>query len=46
LVGTSGPTTARPTYPKPGVVFVDTTIPAVIAWDGAAWRNLASGAIV
>ena len=47
-----GPTSARPpTYPdgrtiEPGLVYVDTSIAAVICWDGAAWRNLLTGAAV
>jgi hypothetical protein len=49
----SGPTTSRPktrfSEPYnvgPGSLFVDTTLAAVIIWDGAAWRNVITGAAV
>ncbi len=46
LIASSGPTTGRPTYPTPGQSFVDTTVGAVIAYDGASWRNVVTGSIV
>ena len=46
MIGQSGTTAQRPTTPTPGVLFVDTTVGAVIAWDGAAWRNVVTGASV
>jgi hypothetical protein len=53
----SGPTSARPvagiimnpgqtTTLSVGAVFLDTSINAIIAWDGAAWRNVLTGASV
>jgi hypothetical protein len=45
LIGQSGTTAARPTSPTPGMQFVDTTAAIVVAWDGANWRNVVSGAI-
>jgi hypothetical protein len=49
----SGPTTSRPktrfSEPYnvgPGFLFVDTTLAAVIIWDGATWRNVITGAAV
>jgi hypothetical protein len=50
--GQSGPTGARPTsavaaYPLvAGVQYVDTTLNAVIRYDGSAWRNVLTGASV
>lgn len=45
--GEVGPTASRPaTLGAPsGVTFIDTTIPAVVLWDGANWRNVTTGAI-
>jgi hypothetical protein len=42
----SGPTSVRPNniYLRPGWTHIDTTIPAVVAWDGATWRNVITGA--
>jgi hypothetical protein len=54
-VGWSGPTTARPPanqvtaapyFAVPGCHFVDTTLAAVIVFDGATWRNPVTGAAV
>jgi hypothetical protein len=45
-VAVSGATSARPTNPARGMFFVDTTLAYVICWDGAAWRNPATGASV
>jgi hypothetical protein len=48
----SGPTSARPNsavgLPRlfVGCVFVDTTINAVISWDGGAWRSILTGSAV
>jgi hypothetical protein len=49
----SGPTTSRPKTRLnapydvgPGFLFVDTTLAAVIIWDGATWRNVITGAAV
>ena len=43
LVGT---TAQRPpsVYLPVGTLFIDTTVPAVIYWDTANWRNLLTGA--
>jgi hypothetical protein len=43
--GKSGVTSARPTNPGRGDQFIDTTLAAVIMWDGAAWRNVLTGAV-
>jgi hypothetical protein len=46
-----GPTTARPRYRADGQpllrgqTYLDTTLGAIVQWDGASWRN-ASGAAV
>jgi hypothetical protein len=46
IVGTSGPTTARPTMNlKPGIAHVDTTLNLTVFYDGANWRNPATGAV-
>lgn len=42
----AGATTARPTNPQKGDQYLDTTIPAVIIFDGKLWRNHATGASV
>lgn len=40
-----GATTARPTdYLRAGDTFIDTTLSAVVQWDGAAWRDVQTGA--
>jgi hypothetical protein len=39
LLAQSGATAGRPTYPKSGQPFVDTTINKPIWFDGAAWRD-------
>jgi hypothetical protein len=52
-VGIGGPTANRPKASDPGVTgsgvtvgapYLDTTISAVVVWDGAAWRNPFTGA--
>jgi hypothetical protein len=48
-LGLSGPTSARPsstTGPNalaPGLMFIDTSLSAVVCWDGAAWRDVLTG---
>jgi hypothetical protein len=48
--GVSGPTSARPSSavaPNPlfvGCEFIDTTVNAVLRFDGASWRNVITGA--
>lgn len=42
----AGATATRPTNPQKGDQFLDTTIPAVIIFDGKVWRNHATGASV
>ncbi len=48
-----GPATARPAAPgaapfywsdKAPRIFIDTTLGAVVVWDGASWRNVLTGA--
>jgi hypothetical protein len=46
LVAQSGATSARPVGAKPGTPYVDTTLGYVVIWDGANWRNPATGASV
>lgn len=41
LLGQSGPTSARPTYPVAGQPFIDTTVGAMLWFDGSAWRDVA-----
>lgn len=48
-----GPTSARPTLQNDartaimaGTLFIDTTLSAVIVWDGSVWRNIVTGAAV
>lgn len=47
-----GPTSARPSgtlppnAPGKGQLFIDTTLNAVIVWDGATWRDPLTGAAV
>jgi len=51
-IGQSGTTAQRPTanpsagayVAQPGTVYVDTTLAAVIVWDGTTWRNVLTGA--
>ena len=51
-VAPSGTTSARPTGTnglyglRPGLEFYDTTLGALIRYDGATWRNPSSGAAV
>ncbi|MCW2285691.1 hypothetical protein M2323_001985 [Rhodoblastus acidophilus] len=51
-IAPSGPTSSRPAgalgpYPAaPGVHFFDTTLNALIVFDGATWRNPATGTAV
>jgi hypothetical protein len=48
----TGTTTERPNHrvsdefmPMPGALFYDTTLSALLAFDGAAWRNATTGAV-
>ena len=43
---TTGATAARPVAPPKGHEFCDTTVGAVIRWDGKGWRNKVTGASV
>jgi hypothetical protein len=40
-----GTTVNRPTHPRFGQKFVDTTLNLIVVWEGSAWRNPASGAV-
>jgi hypothetical protein len=50
-VAMTGPTTARPQHgdpdfangPQIGFRYYDTTLSAMIIWDGATWRNEVTG---
>ena len=39
-------TANRPTSPRRGQTYHDTTLGFLIVWDGATWRNPANGATV
>ena len=45
---TVGTTAQRPTSPTayPTTYYIDTTLNAVIIWDGTVWRNMITGASV
>lgn len=47
IIGTSGPTSARPNAAnlKPGAVHIDTSLNAVVVSDGANWRSPITGAL-
>lgn len=45
-VETTGATAARPVAPKRNQEFLDTTLGALIHWDGKGWRNKVTGASV
>jgi hypothetical protein len=38
--GAVGPSTARPASPSPGNMFIDTTLNAVVVFDGATWQTV------
>lgn len=46
-VGKVGITSQRPTpaLAARGETFIDTTVPAVVLWDGVNWRNVLTGAV-
>ncbi len=43
----SGPTASRPTgaFLAPGMHWYDTTVGAIIVYDGATWRNVSGAAV-
>jgi hypothetical protein len=41
--GGVGATAARPTAPKTGQQFLDTTVGKIVVWDGKAWRDHVDG---
>jgi hypothetical protein len=47
-IGPAGPTSGRPTDPvtlsNAPILYVDTTLGKTVVWDGAAWRDPATGA--
>jgi hypothetical protein len=51
-VGTVGPSTARPTSPRPGAFHFDltmlpsTALLGLVVWDGATWRSPVDGSAV
>jgi hypothetical protein len=45
-VGEVGATAQRPVNPARGKLFTDTSVGAMIIFDGATWRNPATGAAV
>jgi hypothetical protein len=42
----SGATAARPASPHVGDEYHDTSLAAIIKWDGKAWRNIMTGVSV
>jgi hypothetical protein len=50
-LGLAGTTAERPTQNsdgssiKPGFRFIDSTLGALIVWDGAAWRDVTGAAV-
>jgi hypothetical protein len=46
VVAMSGTTGSRPTSLgiKAGTLFIDTTLNAVLCWDGVTWRSVLTGA--
>jgi hypothetical protein len=44
--GGSGATASRPTNVPRNTVFFDSTLSALIVWDGKTWRNKTTGAAV
>lgn len=42
--GGSGTTAQRPSSPKAGTSYHDTTLGAIVKFDGKAWRNALTGA--
>jgi hypothetical protein len=45
-IGSSGPTSARPSNAKAGAAHIDTTLGFTVSFDGTNWRNPISGAVV
>lgn len=43
---TRGPSSGNPITAAPGEPFVDTTLNAVVMFDGVGWRNVLTGAAV
>ena len=41
----SGGSGDRPTSPKPGDIFYDTSLGALLYWDGSAWVPIGAGAV-
>lgn len=44
--GAAGTTAARPTSPVKGETYNDTTVGAMVKWDGKQWRHATTGASV
>ncbi|MDD1522623.1 hypothetical protein [Bradyrhizobium ottawaense] len=45
MLGSSGPTSSRPGNPNLRDLHIDTTLSAVVVFDGANWRNPLTGAV-
>jgi hypothetical protein len=45
-VGRSSTTATRPTDPRLGELILDSTLAKMICWDGAHWRDPATGSAV
>lgn len=43
--GNVGTTAQRPTNPPPETAYLDTTVAAVVMWDGVNWLNVVTGAV-
>jgi hypothetical protein len=46
LVGASGPLEARPAEPKTREAFVESATDRLLLFDGRAWRDALTGAVV
>jgi hypothetical protein len=44
--GGTGTTAQRPASPAVNTQYHDTTVGAIVKWDGKAWRNVLTGAAV
>lgn len=42
--GQVGVTSGRPSVPLAGQMYIDTTVPATVQWDGSNWINILTGA--
>lgn len=45
MLGQSGTTSQRPTYPKAGSQFVDTTLSKMVTFTGTDWRDVTGASV-